>query len=369
MIECLIKAGLQWGFPARTEVWRIAPLLQLPGSPLPPPVGPFQGIRSLRCSLVAYDPKEELTMNSLTRVIRAGSFALLIAVLSLTARASEWQRGDVFVAIGNGQYQVYRLINSGDGSFYSPIETLTDGSGTKSGENGSGGNGFTTGCAFDSTGQLYTTNFTDASVYKFMLADPHAVSQTIPASEGALSSESIVFDGQGNFFVGHADGTRVVDKFSPTGAFIQSFTVAREDRGSDWIELSADGNTLYYTSEGTHIKTFNLMSGMQGPDLINLPSTAFALRLLPSSFAFAGDFLVADSSSVERVHISGEVATIAQTYTIPGQTAALFALNLDSNGTSFWVGDLSGHLYRIGIVSGLVEFGPITIPNTGPLSL
>ena len=108
---------------------------------------------------------------------------------------------------------------------------------------------------------------------------------------------------------------------------------------------------------------------MQGPDLINLPSTAFALRLLPSSFAFAGDFLVADSSSVERVHISGEVATIAQTYTIPGQTAALFALNLDSNGTSFWVGDLSGHLYRIGIVSGLVEFGPITIPNTGPLSL
>jgi hypothetical protein len=307
-------------------------------------------------------------MNSLTRVIRAGSFALVIAVLSLTARASEWQRGDVFVAIGNGHYQVYRLMNSGKGSFYSPIETLTDGSGTMSGEKGSGGSGFTTGCAFDSTGHLYTTNFSNANVYKFMVADPHAVSQIIPASEGARSSESIVFDGQGNFYVGHADGSQVVDKFSPTGAFIQSFTVAPEHRGSDWIELSADGNTLYYTSEGTHIKTFNLMSNMQGPDLINLPSTAFALRLLPSSFAFAGDFLVADSTSVERVHIADGVATIAHTYTIDGQ-AHLFALNLDTNGTSFWVGDsASGNFYRIGINSGLVEFGPITIPNTGPLS-
>src|SRR4029077_21070145 len=293
----------QPGLTSRTEECRIAPLLQLPGSPLPPPVGPFQGIRSLRCSLVAYDPKEELTMNSLTRVIRAGSFALVIAVLSLTARASEWQRGDVFVAIGNGQYQVYRITNSGEITFYSLIETLTDGSGKPSGENGSGGNGYTTGCAFDSTGHLYTTNFSNANVYKFMVADPHAVSQIIPASEGARGSESIVFDGQGNFYVGHADGSHVVDKFSPTGACIQSFTVAPEDRGSDWIELSADGNTLYYTSEGTHIKSFNLMSGTQGPDLINLPSTAFALRLLPSNFAFAGYFLVADSTSVERVHI------------------------------------------------------------------
>ncbi len=294
-------------------------------------------------------------MNSLRAAIRAGSFALFVLVLSITARASEWQRGDVVVAIGTGQYQVWR--QGGEG--YTLIETLTDGSGTVSGEHGSGGNGYTTGCAFDSTGHLYTTNFTNANVYKFNIPDPHTVSQTIAPSSGALSSESIVFNGQGNFFVGHADGTHVVDKFAPTGAFIQSFTVATEDRGSDWVELSADGNTLYYTSEGTGVKTFNL-SGGQGSDLISLPGPVYAPRLLPPSFgAFAGDFLVADTADVKRISLS-DGAFVDHTYTIDGQTH-LFALSLDTNGTSFWVQDaLSQNVYRLNIGTGSIEVGPLS---------
>jgi hypothetical protein len=304
-------------------------------------------------------------MNSLKAAIRAGSFVLFVLVLSITARASEWQRADVFVAIGNGQYQVYR--SGGEG--YTLIETLTDGTGTTSGENGTGGSGFTGGCAFNSTGHLYTTNFTNGNAYKFSIPDPHSVSQTIPASEGALHSESMVFDGQGNFFVGHADGSHVVDKFAPSGAFLQSFAVTPENRGSDHIELSADGNTLYYTSEGTHVKTFNLVSGTQGPDLINLDNEqpAFSIRLLPPSFTFAGDFLVADSGSVVRIHV-GDGVTLAQTYTIEGESN-LFALSLDTNGTSFWVGDKStGDLYRINIETGAIEVGPIAtgaIPTEG----
>ena len=309
-------------------------------------------------------------MNSLRAVIRAGSFALFVLVLSITARASEWQRGDVFVAIGNGQYQVYRQTGTGEGGpIYTLIETITDGSGTVSGGNGSGGSGYTGGCAFDSTSHLYTTNFTSGNVYKFSIPDPHTVSQTIPASPGARSSESMVFDGQGNFFVGHADGTHVVDEFSPAGTFVQSFTVAVENRGSDHIELSADGHTLYYTSEGTHVKTFNLVGGTQGADLITLPAGegAFSLRLLPSSYGtFAGDLLAADTTSVERIHISEGVGTIAQTYTIEG-SSQLFALSLDTNGTSFWVGDIAtGSFYKINVSSGAIEVGPIAtgaIPN------
>jgi sugar lactone lactonase YvrE len=311
-------------------------------------------------------------MNSLTSVIRAGSFALVIALLSLTAHAREWQRGDVFVAIGNGQYQVYRLMNSGKGSFYSLIETLTDGSGTMSGEKGSGGSGFTTGCAFDSTGHLYTTNFSNAKVYKFMVADPHAVSQAIPASEGALSSESIVFDGQGNFYVGHADGTHVVDKFSPTGVRLASFVVdvPEGDRGSDWIELSADGNTLYYTSEGTTIKTFNLLTNTQGPDFFSEDGGGplFTVRLLPPSYGptLAGDFLVANTANVLRLHVSDGGVRVAQSYTIP-DSIQLFTISLDTDGTSFWVGDSgTGNLYKIDVNSGEIIFGPIAtgaIPN------
>ena len=306
-------------------------------------------------------------MNILTKSTCVPLITLSLLLVGISAQASEWQRGDVFVAIGNGQYQVYRQTGTSEGGpIYTLIETITDGSGTVSGENGSGGTGFTTSCAFDSTGHLYATNFTNANIYKFNIPDPHTVSQApIGPSSGALSSESIVFDGQGNFFVGHADGTHVVDKFSPAGTLVTSFTVGTENRGSDWIELSADGNTLYYTSEGTHVKTFNLSGGAQGGDLIDLPSTAFAIRLLPPSFGtFAGDFLVADSNSVKLISVSDGVF-IAQTYSVAGE-AALFALGLDVNGTSFWVGDIgSGNFYRINVASGLIEVGPITIPNTG----
>jgi hypothetical protein len=300
-------------------------------------------------------------MNSLTRMTRAGILTLWLVVgLGVAAHAIEWQRGDVYVAIGNGQYQVYRQTGNIEGSpIYTLIETLTDGTGKVSGEGGGGGSGFTAGCAFDSTGHLFTTNFSNADIYKFNIPDPHTVAQTIFSSEGALSSESIVFDGQGNFFVGHADGTHVVDKFSPTGAFIQSYTVATEDRGSDHIELSSDGNTLYYTSEGFLVKTFNLASGTQGPDLITLPQDAYSIRLLPSSYGdFAGNLLVADTSSVLRISFS-DGARIVHSYTIPN-TSALFALSLDTNGTSFWVGDIfTGNFYRINVSTGNIEVGPI----------
>jgi hypothetical protein len=47
----------------------------------------------------------------------------------------------------------------------------------------------------------------------------------------------------------------------------------------------------------------------------------------------------------------------------------LFTISLDTNGTSFWVGDiLTGNLYRIEVSTGKIEFGPIAtgaIPNTG----
>lgn len=307
-------------------------------------------------------------MRGIRTMICVGSSALLVMVLSMGARATEWQRGDVFAAVGNGQIQVYRLTTSGEISSYNLIETLTDGSGTVSGENGSGGKGFTGGCAFDSTSHPYTTNFSNANVYKFSIPGLHTVMRTIHASKGALGSESIVFDGQGNFFVGHADGTHVVDKFDPTGAFLESFAVAVENRGSDWIELSPDGNTLYYTSEGLLIKTFDLSTNTQGPDFFNEieGGPLYTVKILPPSFGdFAGDFLVANTSSILRLHV-GDGVNIAQTYTVNG-AVALFALGLDINGTSFWAGDLgTGNLYRINVSSGLIEFGPIAtgaIPN------
>ncbi len=305
-------------------------------------------------------------MNNLRKVMRAGSLPLLMALFSICAGASEWQRGDVFVGIGAGQYQLWRQTGTGDGGpIYTLVETITDGSGTVSGENGSGGNGYTTGCAFDSTSHLYSTNFTNVKVYKFGIPDPHTVLQTIDTNAVAPGgdSESIVFDGSGNFLVGNADfhpteGTAVVLQYSPAGTLLNTFTVATENRGSDWIELSADSSTLYYTSEGQHIKVFDLVHNVQLPDLnaTALPgSNAYSLRLLPQSLG--GGFLVADNENLIRLDSSGNVV---QSYFGFSEESSWFGLNLDTNGSSFWAVDFNtGNMYRFNISSGNVEVGPL----------
>ena len=313
-------------------------------------------------------------MNSLTRLIRAVLLALWVVVVGVAAQAAEWQRGDVFVGIGNGQYQVYRLTSSGDGLIYTLIETITDGSGTASGENGSGGNGYTAGCAFDSASRLYSTNFSNTKVYRFSIPDPHTVSQTIDTNATAPNghSESIVFDGSGNFFVGNADyhpnndpTKAVVLKYSPAGTLLNTFTVATEDRGSDWTELSPDGNTLYYTSESEHIKAFDLSKNTQLPDINETPlpgSNAYEFRLLPQSIG--GGFLIADTQFLIRTDAYGNVV---QYYQGGSQESTWFAVNMDTNvdgngnPTSFWAGDYNtGNIYRFNIASGSIEAGPIS---------
>ena len=62
-------------------------------------------------------------MSILTRLIRAALLALCFVVVGVAAQASEWQRGDVFVAVGNGQYQVYRQTGTQP---ISPMRTFTN---------------------------------------------------------------------------------------------------------------------------------------------------------------------------------------------------------------------------------------------------
>ncbi len=201
---------------------------------------------------------------------------------------------------------------------YTLIETITDGSGTVSGENGSGGNGFTAGCAFDSTSHLYTTNFSNTKVYRFSIPDPHSVSQTIDTNAVAPGghSESVVFDGSGNFYVGNADyhpneGQAVVLKYSPAGSLLNTFTVATEDRGSDWTELSPGRqHSLLHIRKGAHQGVRSRAQNTQLPDIpavkTSLPgSNAYEFRLLPQTIG--GGFLIADTEHLIRTDAQGNV--------------------------------------------------------------
>ncbi len=120
-------------------------------------------------------------------------------------------------------------------------------------------------------------------------------------------------------------------------------------RGTDWTEIAADKCTLFYTSEGTLVRTFNGCTHTQGPNfnVLPLPSEAFAHRLLLS-----GGMLVADTNAVIRLDATGHQI---HTYTLPA-TGTLFALSIDPDGKSFWTAELGGgnHVFKVDIASGTI---------------
>lgn len=282
------------------------------------------------------------------RVIAAASLSMLVAFVSVSLQGvTAWDPGDVVVAIGGGQYNVYDNLG-----VYKETITQTDGETSFA--------GFTTGCAFDSSGDLYTTNFSNTKVIKFEGDSPHDVLQVIDTAVQSPGghSESIVFAANGDFYVGHPDGNDDVHRYNAAGTFQQAYDVAIEARGSDWMDLAADQRTLFYTSEGRQLKRYDVSgAGAQLADFATLSSTgpAFALRLLPPGNG-SGGLLVADSVNIKRLDGSG---TVVQTYDADDEDG-WFALNLDPDGTSFWAGNPgTGNFYRFNITTGFVEVGPV----------
>ena len=269
--------------------------------------------------------------------------AIPMGVSSVTS--TTWNTGDVFVAVSGGCYKVY----DNTGVFK---EQICD---------GLGGLGITTGCAFNpALTKLYTTNWLNAKVVVYDNTNPHAILNTIDAgvnSSGGLS-ESVVFASDGSFYVGHALGNGDIQKYNATDIYVTSYDVATESAGSDWIDLSSDQATMFYTSEGVNVKRFNVSTNTQLADFGNTGGQSFALRLLPPGDG-TGGLLVANTTSIKRLNGSGNVVQI---YDATGENF-WFALNLDPNGTSFWSADnVTSNFYKFNIATGAIEVGPI---NTG----
>jgi len=272
--------------------------------------------------------------------------AALLTSTCRVAGAQSWVYGDVFAGVGNGQYNVY----SNAGVFK---QTITD----------SFASGYTTGCDFNTDfTKLYTTNFGGDAVGIFdATGTTHPLLKTVDTSAAGTDSESVVFVKSGNYFVGHADGGHGVSEFTAADALVNNYFPATESRGTDWSNVGADSTTIWYTSEGAHLKRYDSKTDTQLADFsVVMPSVSYAHKLL-KPFDGTGGALVANTSSIIRLDKNGN---IVQTYTIPG-TSLLFSLNLDPNGTSFWAGDLgTQNLYRINIASGAIEVGPIATTAT-----
>jgi hypothetical protein len=296
------------------------------------------------------------------------TFAVDVTSLPSSTPEVDWAWGDVFVAVGNGSYQVWHSANPADpaNNPYTLVQTINDGLG-----------GTTTGCTCDSGGRFFGTNFTNTTVNRYSINNAYGLVQAIATGTGSPASshpESIVFGNSEFFFVGHADhpsgfGNGTIEKWTlntSTGAFqlLNTYAVPIENRGADWIDLTADGHTIFYTSEGRLVKRFDVFNNAPLPDFANLGTaggsqvTLFALRLLPPGDG-SGGLLVADKKNIKLVTVTSGTVNIVRTYDVGGQDDWEF-LNLDPNGTSCWAGDATTHnFYRFNITSGQKEVGPI----------
>jgi hypothetical protein len=238
------------------------------------------------------------------------------------------------------------------------------------------GSSITTGMAFDANANLYVTNFSLGTVSEFD-GNGNLVNANFISGTGQVSPESISMPGgQFPLLLGDADlhdqnGNGIINQYSNTGALLNTWHVQVENRGTDWVDLQPDGQTVLYTSEGNSILSYNIATNTQNPPFATgLPgSNAYAHRTLTSG-PFAGDDLVADSEFALLVAPGGG---IVQMYILPGNGGVDFALNLDPSGTAFWTGDLaSGLVWEVDISTGnILHQWPsgLTITNGGGIAV
>lgn len=220
------------------------------------------------------------------------------------------------------------------------------------------------GMGFDAGGNLYVTHWcADATCTTGNTVEKFSTTGLSLGSVGSgynCNPHAIVFDAVGNAHVGQADCTGAILKFE-LGRTPTAFAAAPENRGSFWIDLAADGCTIFYTSEGSHVKRFNVCTNTQLLDFnaAPLPSgQAQALRVLPN-----GGVLVANMTGIVRLDASGSVA---QTYDVPGEPHLWAGLDLVGDGT-FWASNYgSSNLYKFDLVTGvaLSSFNTGTPPFT-----
>jgi hypothetical protein len=274
------------------------------------------------------------------RSLRSALATLVVIVTVLFARAGAAQAfptGDVFVSVANGQVQQWHP-NDGTSTLVTTLDT------TKG--------GFTTGSTFDNAGNFYVTGFSTSAVSKF------DSSGTLVGDfgNGYSTPESILWNRDNSAaYVGDA-GTTLIRSFDPSGNPGPTYTVAVEDRGTDWIDLDADQCTMYYTSEGSFVHRFNICTNTQETDVNTAPlpgSVAFAFRKIPSTLSFQPNgYVIADTGNIAVLDASGNLA--AQ-YSFPGENC-LFALNLDPDGVHAWTGDYcTADVLRFNLSTGTVD--------------
>ena len=175
--------------------------------------------------------------------------------------------------------------------------------------------------------------------------------------------ESCAFDQLGNAWVGEAvpesNDQAQLRYIAGDGRVLQTLQVPVGERGIDWIELDSDQCTIYYTSEDSDVRRFDVCAGQALEHFASgLEPPCYALRQLPDK-----DLMVTCTNRIYRYDAGG---TFIREYTRQSlgetNTAGLYAVHLDPDGQTFWTGGVeSGRVVRVDLDDGSV----VTSFNTG----
>lgn len=258
----------------------------------------------------------------------AAAAASLCALLSATdAVAAAFTSGNILASVNLGRVREY----TPSGTLVQELNTTYTGS-------------FTTGLAFDPSGNLLVTNFSSGTITRF---DPNGnILAPNPFTSPGGSPESISFRANGQFVVGRASGNAQL--YNADGTLNTPLATVT---GTDWLDLAADQTTLFYNDENGTIRKLDVNSNTAlGTFGSTGTGTSYALRILPN-----GHVLSAANTMVVEFDAAG---VIVDTYT-EANVSGLFALNLDPDGTSFWTGSYGNDsIYHFAIGGGLLgSFG------------
>ncbi len=293
---------------------------------------------------------------------------LLSTGLRAQSNPADWSVGDVFVGTGNGNYQIWHSANpSANNPSYAILQTINDGTANGGITNG----GTTAGCAFDLAYRFFGTNSGNGLVDRYTIDNGDnnlSIAQQLASSSGASMTQSVVFDGGKNLFIGYAGGatggfgtiehwakdTNAANVTFGQYIFVNAFSVPVDNTGPGWIDLAADGHTLFYTSEGRKIYEFDSSQPVSTNNPVvwadistlkgNYSGILYAIKLLGPNYDGSSGILVADQSNVKLITAAGGVITSVQVFKV-GKNSNLQALTLDAFNptTTFWVGDASSN--------------------------
>lgn len=335
---------------------------------------------------IVHQPRQQMNP-----VRRASTYLLvLLAVLlagvtpARTTPGTDWNAGDVFVGLGGPE----AFSDPALAAYLGTYRVLDQHGGLREDVRFRSG-GITTECAVDpATGRLWATSFLENVVEQ--LDDLHdskgahnVLSSIDTARYGTAAIESIVFDRDGNFYVGAPDEQTdlrsgrdafgLLLKFSRDGRLLASYSLPvntypqgyappphEVPRGIDWFDIATNG-VIFYTSEDRFIRTWDLINDAPGPgneiavrnangtlvETYGATAGVFArvpdeetraLRLLPPGDGTAGGLLVATASAVRRLDGSGRELT---NYFVPA-TSGYFAINLSPDAQYVWTATTVG---------------------------